>query len=136
MGSPAAVVVVTAAGTSLDFFYFSVFFGQAVTFDSGPVAFGVGLVAFLGPSVDGMKVSARRRAILCRNGGESRMNRVETHGDPVGVNRDEFGRASWGKGKAVLPGLLGLIHLVDPFCIGRVAKVARRLGGVLVGANP
>ena len=63
MGSAAAV-----GATSLDFFDFRVFFGRAVTcaipFDTGPVAFGAGLVAFLGPSVGAMTLSARRKASL------------------------------------------------------------------------
>ena len=39
------------------------------------------------------------------------------------------------KQKAVLPGVLGFEHLVDPFSIGLVANVARRQGGVLGVAN-
>ena len=84
-----------------------------------------------------MKLSARRRASLrSSGGGASRANRGETLGDPVSVNSDEFWRAPCGRRKAVLPGVLGFEHLVDPFSIGRVAKVARRQGDVLVGADP
>ena len=124
-------------------FDFLVFFGHggisvapAVPCDAGPVSFGARLKPFLGPSVGAMKFSARRRASLRPSGGPSRANRGETLGDPVSVNSDEFWRAPWGRGKAVLPGVLGFEHFVEPFSIGLVANVARWQGDVLVGANP
>ena len=57
MVSPAAVVrtATAPAVTSLDFLYFHVYFGRAVKFDIGPVAFGAGIVAVLGPFVGAMK---------------------------------------------------------------------------------
>ena len=59
-----------------------------------------------------------------------------TLGDPVGVNLDEFCRAPCGKRKAELPGVLGFVHLLEPFSIGFVANVAMRQGDVVVVANP
>ena len=77
MGAAAAFLDdVTTAATSLDFFDavamslvflfdfgFLFFFGRALLsdfpFDTGPVAFGAGLKAFLGPSVGAMKLNAR-----------------------------------------------------------------------------
>ena len=56
----------------------------------------------------------------------SRTNGAETLGGAVGVNCDEFGRAAWRSGKAVLVGALGCKHLVDSFSIGRIVNVARR----------
>ena len=54
---------------SLVFFFdmgFLVFFGRTLLtvcpFDTGPVAVGAGLNAFLGPNVGAMKLSARRTA--------------------------------------------------------------------------
>ena len=121
-----------AAATSLDFlgFGFLVFFGRVLLsvfpFDTGPVAFGAGLKAFIGPNVGAMKLSARRTACLCPSGGPSRTNGAETLGDPVGVNREEFGRAAWRSGQTVLVSALGCKHLVYSFCIGRVVNVASR----------
>ena len=81
MEAAAVLDVMTAAATSLDFFDavamsliflfdfgFLFFFGRALVsvfpFDNGPVAFGAGLKAFLGPNVGAMKLSARRTASL------------------------------------------------------------------------
>ena len=124
MGSAAETAA--AVGISLVFFDFGVFFGGSVTFDAGPVTSLAGLVAFLCPSLGTRKFTARPTDSLRPSGGDSRTNRLQTLGDPFGVNRAEFGRASWGSVKAVLSGVLGLKHLVDPFSIGRGAKVARR----------
>ena len=82
MGSAAALLDdMTTAATSLDFFDavamslvflidfgFLLFFGRALLsdfpFHTGPVAFGAGLKAFLGPNVGAMKLSGRRTACL------------------------------------------------------------------------
>ena len=123
------MVVVAAAASSLQFFFdfdFLVFFGHTAI----SVAAGISL------RCGARKLNARRRASLRPCGGPSRANRGETLGDPVCVNSDEFWRAPWGRRKAVLPGVLGFEHLVDPFSIGRVANVARRQGDVIVDANP
>ena len=117
---------VVVGATSQDFFAFRIFLGRAVTFDAGPVAFGARLKAFLGPNAGAMKVSARRTASLRPSCGDSRVNGAEPLADSVGLNCVEIGRASWGTGKAMLPGVHGLKHLDDRFSIGRVAKVARR----------
>ena len=127
MGS--AAMVVEAAASSLHFFFdfdFLVFFGHTAI----SVAAGISLRCGV------MKLSARRRASLRPSGVGSTANRGETLGDPVCVNSDEFWRAPCGKGKAVLLGVLGFEHLVDPFTNGLVANVARRQGDVLVGADP
>ena len=55
--------VTAAVGISMDF-HFRVFFGRAITFDAGPVAFGADLVALMGPNVGPMKLSARGTASL------------------------------------------------------------------------
>ena len=128
MGS-GAMVVVAAAASSLHFFFdfdFRVFFGHA----------GISVTPGVPLRCGAMKLSARRRASLRSTGGASRANRGETLGDPVCVNTDEFWRAPWGRRKAVLPGVLGFEHLVDPFSIRLVANVARWQGDVLVVANP
>ena len=121
-------MMVVAAASSLHFFDFDflVFFGHAAI----SVAAGISL------RCGARKLNARRRASLRPSGGPSRANRGETLGDPVCVKSDEFWRAPCGRGKAVLPGVLGFEHLVDPFSIGRVANVASRQGDVLVVANP
>ena len=143
----------TAAATSLDFFDamamslvflfdfgFLFFFGRVllsvIPFDTGPVAFGARLKAFLGPNVGAMKLSGRRTASLRPSGGGSRTNGAETLGDAILGNCDEFGRAAWRSGKAVFPGELGSKHLVDSFCIGRVGKGASRYVDVFVVTNP
>ena len=121
MGSALAVLDVrTTAATSLDFFAFGFlfFFGRAlltvVPFDAGPVAFGARLKGFLGPNVGAMKLSASLTASLRPSGCGSRTNGAETLCDAVGVNCDEFGRAAWRSGKAVLVGALGCKHLWIP----------------------
>ena len=116
-----------AVGTSLVFFDFDflVFIARALTsfaigvhFDAGPVTVSADLTAFLRPSGGMMKLSALRTASLRPSGGGSMANRVETLDHAVAINRDVLGSAPWVRGKAVLPGELGLKHLVDPFCIG------------------
>ena len=109
MGSvAAAAVAVTAVGISLDIFFdfdFLVFLGRALTyigigvpFDSGPATFGAGLMSLLRASAVARKFSARRTASLRPSGCGSMANRVQTLGVPLGVNRDELGRAPWGRG--------------------------------------
>ena len=122
-------MVVVAAASSLHFFFdfdFLVFFGHA----------GISVAPGVPLSEGAMKLSARRRASLRPSGGPSRANRGETLGDPVCVNSDEFWRAPCGRRKAVLPGVFGFEHLVDPFSIGLVANMARRQGDVLVVPDP
>ena len=108
---------VVAVASSLHFLFdfdFLVFFGHA----------GISVASGVSLRCGAMKLSARRRASLSPRAGASRANRVETLGEPVCVNSDELGMASLGKRKAVLPGVLGFEHLVDPFSIGRVVNVA------------
>ena len=119
IGSGALVIVAASAmASSLHFsfdFDFLVFFGHA----------GISEAAGVHLSCGAMKLSARRRVNLRPRGGASRANRGEALRDPVGVNLDELGRASWGRWKAVLPCVLCLKYLVASFSVGRVANVAR-----------
>ena len=146
MGSAAALLdVMTAAATSLDFFnavsmsfVFLFDFGfldflwrallSVFPIDTGPVALGARLKAFLGPIVGAMKLSARRTARLRPSGGGCWANRAEAFGDAGGVDCHEFGRAALRSGK----GALGCKHLADSFSFGRVVKVGSRYGYVLV----
>ena len=113
-----AVVAASAVAGSMDFFFdfdFLAFFAHA----------GISLGPGVPLSCGAMKLSHRRRASLRPNAGASTANRGETLVDPVCVNSDEIWRAPCGRGKAVLPGVLGFEHLVEPFSIGRVVNVAR-----------
>ena len=127
------VLVATAAVTTsmalLDC-YILVFFARALTsvaivvqFDAGPVIGSAGLIAFLRPSCRAMKLTARRLTSLLTSGGGSRENRVEKLGVSFGVNRDERGSGPCGRRQAVIPGVLGLKHLLVPFCVGRVVML-------------
>ena len=126
IGSAATVLLLVSAavGTSLNFFFdfaFLGFFWRALTFVA--IDFPISRCA--------MRFNGRRTASLLPIGGGSRTNRAETFGDPVGVNRADLRRGPSRRGKALLPGVVGLKHVVDPFSIGRICKEASRLGDVL-----
>ena len=123
MGSAAAgavLDVLTAAGMSLDFFDldFIVFFGLALI----SLVFTLPCAIVFLVRGDPMKLSARRTASMRPSGAGCRANHAEAFGDAVCVDCDEFGTGAWGSGKAVL----FCKHLLDSFCIGREAYVARR----------
>ena len=101
-----------------------------------PVTFGGGPLAFLGPSCGAIKLSARRTASLRPSDGYKRGNGAETLSDSLGVNRDEFARAPWGRGKGLLPVVLCHKQLVDPVYVAREVNVASWYAEVLVVANP
>ena len=98
-------------------FDFLVFFGHG----------GISAAAGVALSGGARKLSARRSASLRPSAGDpSLANCGETLADPVRVNRDELGRATWGKGQALLHGALCFDHLGDSFCVGPVANLASR----------
>ena len=125
MRAAAVLDLMTSWATSLDFFFvldFLVFFRRAL----------VSLVSALAWAIDflvrggALKLNALRTASWLASGGGARPNRAEALGDAVCVNCDQFESGPWRSGSAVLEGVLFCKHLVDYFCIGRVANVASR----------